>query len=409
VIYLDYHATTPVDRRVADRIHHYMTEEFGNASSTDHAWGDRAEAAIKQAAKQVADLIGASPKEIIWTSGATESINLAIQGSLLAPLSRSGRGAGGEGKLFGRGAGGEGKHRIALMPLEHKAVLDTCRALEKRGWAELVYLQVDSKGRLNLEHLERVCAEGVSLLCVMAANNEIGNIYPIQKIGQISQHYGIPFLCDGSQAVGKIPVQFEAWGITYLAISAHKFYGPKGVGALVVRKGYHLEPLIFGGGHQRGMRSGTLNVPGIVGLGEACRLRSLEMEEDERAIASKRDRLQRMLLEKIPNLVVNGDIENRLAGNLHISIPGVPNSAVIARIRHKLAISTGSACSSGVEAPSHVLQAFSLPEEIVDGALRIGLGKFTTEEEINAAAEILVEAVTNIQQLSSAKPLRLGN
>lgn len=378
-IYLDYHATTPVDRRVADMLYRYMTEEFGNASSTDHAWGDRAETAIKQAAKQVADLIGASPREIIWTSGATESINLAIQGSLAPNPTKP--------------------HRIGLMPIEHKAVLDTCRALEKRGWAELVYLRVDSKGRLDLEHLEQVCTEGLSLLCVMAANNEIGNIYPIQKIGQIAQHYDIPFLCDGSQAVGKIPIQFEEWGITYLAISAHKFYGLKGVGALAVRRGYHLEPLIFGGGHQRGMRSGTLNVPGIVGLGEACRLRSLEMKEDERAIASKRDRLQKILLEKIPNLVVNGDIEDRLAGNLHISIPGTPNSAVIARIRHKLAISTGSACSSGVEAPSHVLQALFLPEEIVDGSLRIGLGKFTTSEEISSTAEILVEAIAEIQHI----------
>ncbi len=378
MIYLDYHATSPVDRRVADRIYHYMTEEFGNASSTDHAWGDRAEAAIQQAAQQVADLIGASPREIVWTSGATESINLAIQGSLAPNPTKP--------------------HRIGLMPLEHKAVLDTCRALEKRGWAELVYLQVDSKGRLDLQHLEQVCAEGLSLLCVMAANNEIGNLYPIQKIGQMAQRYGIPFLCDGSQAVGKIPMQFEAWGITYLAISAHKFYGPKGVGALVVRKGYHLEPLIFGGGHQRGMRSGTLNVPGIVGLGEACRLRSLEMEADERAIASQRDRFQKRLLEKIPHLVVNGDLQNRLAGNLHVSIPGVPNSAVITRVRHQLAISTGSACSSGVEAPSHVLQALSLPEEIVDGSLRIGLGKFTTEEELSAAAEILTEAVIDVQQ-----------
>jgi cysteine desulfurase len=379
IIYLDYHATTPVDSRVAHLVYHYMVDEFGNASSTDHDWGDRAEAAIKQAAKEVADLIGASPREIVWTSGATESINLAIQGSLVPNPMKP--------------------HRIGLMPIEHKAVLDTCRALEKRGWAELVYLQVDSKGRLDLNHLEQVCAEGLSLLCVMAANNEIGNIYPIQKIGRIAQHYGIPFLCDGSQAVGKIPVQFEEWGITYLAISAHKFYGPKGVGALAVRKGCHLEPLIFGGGHQRGMRSGTLNVPGIVGLGEACRLRSLEMEEDERAIASKRDRLQNILLEKIPNLVINGDTKDRLAGNLHISFPGIPNSAVIARIRHKLAVSTGSACSSGVEAPSHVLQALSLPEEIVDGSLRIGLGKFTTDEEINSAAEILVEAIAEIQHI----------
>lgn len=386
MIYLDYHATTPVDRRVADRIYHYMTEEFGNASSTDHEWGDRAETAIKQAAKEIADLIGASLREIVWTSGATESINLAIQGSLLSPLARS-----------GRGVGGEGKHRIGLMQIEHKAVLDTCRALEKRGWAELVYLQVDSKGRLDLEHLEEVCDEGLSMLCVMAANNEIGNIYPIQTIGLIAQHYGIPFLCDGSQAVGKLPIQFEEWGITYLAISAHKFYGPKGVGALVVRKGYHLEPLIFGGGHQRGMRSGTLNVPGIVGLGEACRLRSLEMEEDEQAIGAKRDRLQNLLLEKIPNLIINGDLEHRLAGNLHLSVPGVPNSAIIARVRHKLAISTGSACSSGVEAPSHVLQALGLPDTWVEGSLRIGIGKFTTEDEIDLAAEHLSNAIDAIQ------------
>lgn len=377
-IYLDYHATTPVDPRVADCVRHYMIEEFGNASSTDHEWGDRAETAIKQAAKQVADLVGALPREIVWTSGATESINLAIQGSLAANP--------------------EKPHRIALLPIEHKAVLDTCQALQKRGWAELVYLKVDSKGRLDLEYLEQVCAEGLSLLCVMAANNEIGNIYPVQAIGQIAQRYSTPFLCDGSQAVGKIPSQFEDWGITYLAISAHKLYGPKGVGALVVRRGYHLEPLIFGGGHQKGMRSGTLNVPGIVGLGEACRLRSLEMEEDERAIAVKRDYLQTLLLDKIPGLVVNGDTKYRLAGNLHISIPGVPNSAVVARTRYRLAVSTGSACSSGVEMPSHVLQALRLPENIVEGTLRIGLGKFTTKEEIYNAAEILSTAITKVRQ-----------
>lgn len=355
---------------------HYMTEEFGNASSIDHEWGDRAETAIKQAAKEVADLIGASPKEIVWTSGATESINLAIQGSLARNLTKL--------------------HRIGLMPIEHKAVLDTCRALEKRGWAELVHLQVDSRGRIDLEHLEQDCAEGLSLLCVMAANNEIGNIYPIQKIGQIAQHYGIPFLCDGSQAVGKIPIQFEEWGITYLAISAHKFYGPKGVGALAVRRGYPLEPLMFGGGHQRGMRSGTLNVPGIVGLGEACRLRSLEMEVDEGAIASKRDLLQTLLLKKLPGLVVNGDSSSRLAGNFHLSIPGIPNSAVIARVRSQLAISTGSACSSGVEAPSHVLQSLNLPPRIIEGAIRIGIGKFTTEEEIKEAASVLSDAISGI-------------
>ncbi|MCG9890104.1 MAG: cysteine desulfurase [Thermosynechococcaceae cyanobacterium MS004] len=381
-LYLDYHATTPTDSRVANLMLHYMTEEFGNANSTDHEWGNHAESAIKQSARYVADLIGTSPREILWTSGATESINLVIQGSL--PPNP------------------EKPHRIALLPLEHKAVLDTCRALEKRGWAELIYLRVDSKGRLDLNDLAQVCAKGLSLLCVMAANNEIGNIYPIQAIAKIAQYYNIPFLCDASQSVGKIPIQFEEWGITYLAISAHKLYGPKGSGALVVRKGYHLEPLLFGGGHQQGMRSGTLNVPGIVGLGEACRLRSLEMEADEQAIAIKRDRLQQLLLNSIPKITINGDIENRLAGNLHLSIPGIPNSAVIARVRHKLAISTGSACTSGVESPSHVLLALGLSGSSIEGALRIGLGKFTTDNDIDLAAKILTNAVKQIREVIGA-------
>jgi cysteine desulfurase len=377
-IYLDYQATTPVDRRVADLVHYYLTDEFGNTSSIDHEYGDRAETAVKQAARHVADLVGAHPREIIWTSGATESINLSIQGSL-SPNPPN-------------------PHRIALLPLEHKAVLDTCHALAKRGWAELIYLRVDSQGQLDLDHLEKACATGLSLLCIMAANNEIGTLYPMQAIGQIAQHYAIPLLCDGSQAVGKIPVQFAQWDMTYLALSAHKLYGPKGVGALVVRKGYHLDPLLFGGGHQNGMRSGTLNVPGIVGLGEACRLRSLEMAADESAIARQRNRLQTLLLGEIPDLVINGDIDHRLAGNLHISVPGVLNSAVIARIRHKLAISTGSACSSGVEAPSHVLTGISLSKELVAGALRIGLGKFTTDEEIEQAANILIAAIAQVRK-----------
>jgi cysteine desulfurase len=378
-IYLDNHATTRTDPRVANLMCHFMTEEFGNASSTDHEWGDRAEQAVKKASHQVADLVGASHREIIWTSGATESINLAIQGSISANFQKL--------------------PKIALSPIEHKAVLDTCYALAKQNLAELVFLQVDGKGRIDLAHLEQVCTEGLSLLCVMAANNEIGNIYPIQAIAQIAQRYNIPFLCDASQAVGKIPIQFEEWGITYLAISAHKFYAAKGVGALVVRKGYHLEPIMYGGGHQQGMRSGTLNVPGIVGLGEACRLRSLEMEEDENRIAAMRDRLQALLLAKVPQLVINGDTDSRLAGNLHTSIPGIPNSAIIARVRSKLAISTGSACSSGVEAPSHVLRALGMSDDLIEGALRIGIGKFTTEEEIERAAEILAIAYNEINQI----------
>jgi len=414
VIYLDYHATTPVDPRVAEKVLHAMTTGFGNASSIDHEIGECAEAAVKAAAKQVANLVGASPRDIIFTSGSTESINLAIQGTInhLSPLSRSGRGAGGEGfSRSGRGAGGVdataaspgvGKPRVAISTVEHKAVLDTCEALQKQGRIDLITIGVDRQAQIDLVELEQVCASGINLLCVMAANNEVGTIYPIEKIAHIAQRYEVPFLCDASQAVGKIPIRFDDWGITLLSISAHKFYGPQGMGALVVRRGYPLEPPFYGGGHQKGLRSGTLNLPGIVGLGEACRLRSLEMEADEAEVAQKRDQLQHLLVEKIPDLVVNGDQENRLAGNLHISVPGIPNSAVIARLRHKLAISTGSACSSGVEAPSHVLRAMNLEEDLVEGSLRIGLGKFSTYPNIEKAADILAGAISHIRKLMDA-------
>ncbi|MBD2255303.1 cysteine desulfurase family protein [Nostoc parmelioides] len=380
-IYLDYHSTTPVDKRVAEMLLHYMTTEFGNASSIDHIYGDSAKEAVAQASTNVAKLVGASSKEVIFTSGATESINLVIQGSI--PINNI-------AKI---------KPCIAVLPLEHKAVLDSCNMLVKKNLVEIINLQVNSQGRLDLDYLEKVCAVGISLLCVMAANNEVGNIYPIQEVGKIAQKYNIPFLCDASQAVGKISINFEEWGITYLAISAHKLYGPKGSGALIVRKGLQLNPILFGGGHQKGLRSGTLNVPGIVGLGEACRLRMLEMDGDEKAIANLRDKLQGLLLDKIPGLVINGDVDNRLSGNLHISIPDVPNSAIIARVRQKLAISTGAACSSGVQAPSHVLQAMKLPTDIIDGALRIGIGKFTKLEEIEQAAEILSSAVQQTRQV----------
>ncbi len=381
MIYLDYHATTPVDPRVAEKVLQAMTTGFGNASSIDHEIGDRAEAAVKAAAKHVANLVGASPRDIIFTSGSTESINLAIQGTV-KHFEKSGI-----------------KPRIAISTVEHKAVLDTCEALQKQGRIDLITIGVDRQARIDLAELEQVCASGINLLCVMAANNEVGTLYPIEKIAHIAQRYEVPFLCDASQAVGKIPIRFDDWGITLLSLSAHKFYGPQGVGALVVRRGYPLEPLFYGGGHQKGLHSGTLNLPGIVGLGEACRLRTLEMETDEREIGEKRDHLQRLLVKNIPDLIVNGDLQNRLAGNLHISVPGIPNSAVIARVRHQLAISTGSACSSGVEAPSHVLRAMHLPEPAIAGALRIGLGKFTTETEVAQAAALINEAVSEISRL----------
>ncbi|MBF2006875.1 MAG: cysteine desulfurase [Chlorogloeopsis fritschii C42_A2020_084] len=378
IIYLDYHSTTPVDPRVAEKVMYYMTTAFGNASSVDHGYGDVAAQAVKQARQQIAELINASPKEIIFTSGATESINLAIQGHIYQPNTPA---------------------QIIVSPVEHKAVLDTCKELAKKGLVEIIWLKVNQQAQIDLEHLEKVCSGGASLLCIMAANNEVGTIYPMQKIGAIASSYQIPFLCDASQAVGKIPINFQDWGITYLAISGHKLYAPKGVGALVVRKGYHLQPIIYGGGHQQGLRSGTLNVPGIVGLGEACKLRQIEMEADEGAIAQLRDQLQKLLQAAIPDLVVNGDLNNRLSGNLHISIPGIPSSAMIARVRHQLAISGGAACSSGVIAPSHVLQAMNLSQNIIEGALRIGIGKFTTKEEIEQASLLAIGAVKEIHQL----------
>jgi len=373
-IYLDYHSTTPVDPRVAKKMLHYLTTAFGNPSSIDHVYGDEAEAAVTEATNYLANLINAKPKEIIFTSGATESINLVLQGLV---------------------ANNKGKTpKIVTTKLEHKAVLDTCQVLAKKGLLELVFLPVDRQGRINLEQLETIVKSGVSLLCFMAANNEIGNIYPLEKIGKIAQKYDTPFFSDASQAVGKIPLNFTDWGINYLAISAHKFYGPKGCGALVVKKGYELEPIMYGGGHQGKMRSGTLNVPGIVGLGEACRLRQLEMLEDEKAIALLRNRLQNLLQKHITDIVINGDLEARLSGNLHIAMPGIPNHAIIARIRPQLAISTGAACSSGVETPSHVLQALGVSTEIIESSLRIGIGKFTTAQEIETAAQILTQAVT---------------
>ncbi|MGF1513696.1 MAG: cysteine desulfurase family protein [Elainellaceae cyanobacterium] len=382
MIYLDYHATTPTDPRVAEKVLSYMTESFGNASSTDHAAGDRAEAAIKAATRHVAHLIGAAPRDITFTSGATESLNLAIQGTILHREQQR----------------HDDTPRVAVSAIEHSAVLDTCRALQAQGRLHLETLPVDPQARLDRIALEQACDRGLDLLCVMAASNEVGTIYPIEKIAAIAQAHRVPFLCDASQAVGKVPLHFSDWGITMLALSAHKLYGPQGVGALAVRRGHPLAPLVYGGGQQQGLRPGTLNLPGIVGLGEACRLRSLEMAQDEAEIAQKRDRLQQLLSDRIPQLVVNGDRSHCLAGNLHVSIPGIPNGAVVARVRHQLAISTGAACASG-GAPSHVLSAMNLPEPHIEGALRIGLGKFTTEAEVDQAAELLGRTVADIARL----------
>lgn len=383
LIYLDYHSTTPVDTRVANVVFQAMMTIVGNASSVEHEAGDRAESAVKESAYYVAELIQAKPREIIFTSGATESINIAIQGTV--------------GHVQKMGV----TPHIAISAIEHKAVLDTCYALKSQDKIRLTVLPVDNQARIDLLQLEQACTDGIHLLCVMAANNEVGTIYPIEKINAIAQKHDVPLLCDATQAIGKVPICFRDWGIAMLALSSHKIYGSKGVGALVIKKGYQLEPLLYGGGQQKRLRPGTLNVPGIVGLGEACRLRQIEMAEDERVIAAKRDRLQSELLAGIPGLLINGDTHNRLAGNLHISVPGIPNGAIVARVRRRLAISTGSACSSGIETPSHVLTAMRLGEEAVEGALRIGLGKFTTNEEVTESSEVLISETRAIRDLMS--------
>ena len=376
-IYLDYHATTPVDPRVIEVVVHYMTNVFGNASSTDHIFGDEAAAVVETARREVASLVGAAPGQVIFTSGATESLRLALSGLALR--------VGGRGKAL----------RIAHTPVEHRAVLDTCMALAAAGAASLRALRVDAGGRLDLDDLETACRSGQDVVCVMAANNEIGTIYPVEEVSKIAKRHGALVLSDATQAVGKVPLSFDAWNIDMLALTGHKFYGPKGVGALILSSDHLLEPDPQGG-PQRGLRSGTLNVPGIAGLGEACRLRAVEMVNDERRVARQRNSLQQLLCDSIGDLCVNGAPEARLSGNLHVSIP-VPNTAVIARVRHRLALSTGAACSSGIEAPSHVLRAIGLPARLQDGALRLGLGKFTTDEDIRDAATLLSAATEHVR------------
>lgn len=390
-IYLDYHATTPVDKRVADVVVRYMTTMFGNASSADHVLGDEADAAVNDARRQVASLVGAEPRDIVFTSGATESINLALKGVAASFMSRR--------RML----------RVAYMPVEHRAVLDTLTALAAGGAAELHPLRVDRGGRLDMDDLTEACRAGVDLVCVMAANNEIGTLYPLQAVAELAHAHGALMFSDATQAVGKIPLASATWGIDLLACTAHKLYGPKGVGALVIGPSATIEPLIHGGGHQRGLRSGTLNVPGIAGFGEACRLRELEMSTDEPRVAALRNRMEAILCARIAGLVVNSAPEARLAGNLHISIPDVPNTVVLGRIRDRVAIATGAACSSGIEGPSHVLRAIHLPQALQDGALRIGVGKFTTGNEVEAAAQLIAAAVLDARVTLSDLPRRFSH
>lgn len=359
----------------------HLSETFGNAHSRDHVFGDLAEAVVESARSEVAALIGAAPGDITFTSGATEAINLALVG--LALHHQANR------RPF----------RIAVSAAEHLAVLETAHWLAVHDMATLTVLPVDAVAHVNLEALETCCAAGIDLVCVMAANNEVGTISDLTAVARIVQRDGTLWLCDATQAAGKIPMSMAPAGPDLMTLSAHKFYGPKGVGALAVRPGVRLEPLIHGGGHEHGLRSGTLNVPSIAALGEAARLRRLEMQVDEASIATRRDVLLESLQGGRPDLVLNGDRTNRLAGNLHVSFPGLLNQAIVARIRGSLAISTGSACSSGIEAPSHVLRAMGLSPSIADGALRFGLGKFVTDGDIAEAAELVLAAAQQVESL----------
>ena len=381
MIFLDNHSTTPIDPRVLEVMNDVYLNHFGNPSSVDHAYGEDAKGLVTIAARQVAALLGVNYQNVIFTSGATESINLAIKGRIAAIKEK------------------KNKVRVLVNPLEHQAVISCCESLLGPG-VELTYLKVDDAGRLDLEDLQAACTGGADLLCVMAANHEIGNIFPIKEVARIATENGVEFFCDATQGVGKMVIAFEEWGIDYLAFSAHKFYGPKGVGGLLVKDKNRLRPIFHGGGQQSGLRSGTLNVPGIVGLGKACELRNQEMNKDETAIAALKNRFVSGLKEQLKDLVFIGDPVSKLAGNISFSALGANNQGVISRIRNRVAISTGSACSSGVIAESRVLRALNQSPGIVDGFLRVCIGKMNTEKEINVGLPLIVQAISDCRKFS---------
>lgn len=380
-VYLDHHATTPVDPRVLETMLPYFTEKFGNPASRQHTWGWEAEQAVERARRQVAELIGARPEEIVFTSGATESCNLAIKGVAEAYA-------------------GRGNH-IVTVATEHRAVLDACRRLEARGW-HVTYLGVNGEGLVDPDDVRRAITPRTVLISVMWANNEIGVIQPVREIGRIARECGILFHSDATQAAGKIPVDVGAEGVDLASLSAHKMYGPKGVGALYVQRRdrrVEVAAQMDGGGHERGLRSGTLNVPGIVGFGEACAIAQREMAAEGARLQQLRDRLLARLREDLELVRVNGSMERRLPGNLNVSFAGV-DAAVLMRELPDIALSSGSACSSAEAGPSHVLRALGLNDAEARSSIRIGLGRFNTQEEIDYAAARMIEAVRRLRELS---------
>ncbi len=380
-IYLDNHATTRVDPRVVTAMLPYFTDIFGNAASRNHEFGWEAEQAVDKARKQIADLIGATPKEIIFTSGATESDNLAIKGVA---------------EMYAE----KGNHIITEVT-EHKAVLDTCKKLEKEGY-RITYLPVMGDGLIDLDMLKEAITDKTILVSIMYANNELGVIQPVREIGKICRERGVLFHTDGVQAVGKVPINVNTDNIDMMSISAHKMYGPKGVGALYVRRRnprVQITAQIDGGGHERGMRSGTLNVPGIVGLGEACELCNKEMEVETVRLRNLRDRLKAKLEAGLDEVYINGSMEHRLPHSLNMSFAYVEGESLLMGI-NDIAVSSGSACTSATLEPSYVLKALGVGDDVAHSSIRFGIGRFNTEDEIDYVAAKLIDVVNKLRELS---------
>jgi cysteine desulfurase len=380
-IYMDNHATTQLDPRVLEAMMPYLTNKFGNAASRNHSFGWEAERAVEAAREQIAQLIGATSKEIIFTSGATESDNLAIKG--IAEMYHE-----------------HGNHIITQVT-EHKAVLDTCKRLEKHGY-RVTYLPVKADGLIDLDDLGRAIDDKTILVTIMAANNEIGVLQPIAEIGKLCHERGVLFHTDAVQAVGKVPVDVIADNIDVLSLSGHKIYGPKGVGALYVRRRnprVQIAAQIDGGGHERGMRSGTLNVPGIVGLGKACEICQQEMATEAVRDAGLRDRLKNKLESSLDYVHVNGSMEHRLPGNLNMSFLYVEGESLLMGI-NDIAVSSGSACTSATLEPSYVLKALGLGDDVAHSSIRFGLGRFNTQAEVDYVGEKVIDVVKKLRQLS---------
>jgi cysteine desulfurase len=380
-IYLDHHATTPCDPRVVDAMLPYLTDAFGNAASKTHAFGWQAEAALEAARASIARDLGADPRELVFTSGATEANNLAILGAV-------------------RAAGAGGRH-VVTCRTEHNAVLDPCRALEKNG-VRVTALSVDRAGHLDLDALRDALESDTVLVSIMHANNEIGVVHDLAAIGRITRERGVLLHSDAAQSVGKLSVDVEALGVDLLSFTAHKIYGPKGIGALYVRRAQpriQLEPLVYGGGHERGLRSGTVPVALCVALAAALEIAVTEREAEAARLRALRERLWQRLQSELDDVYLNGDAERRLPGNLNISFGGVEGESLIVAL-DDVAVSTGSACTSAKQEPSHVLRALGLPAEQALGALRFGLGRGTTEDDIDHAATRVVEQVRRLRELS---------